>query len=237
MKIINITTYKFLTFENEKLPTLQNELREKALMSHLKGTILLSVEGINLMIAGERKNVDKYKQFLSKISTLSDLVYKETLSASCPFKKLVVRIKKEIVTMHCPDIHPEKETAQHIPPETLRRWYQEKQDIVVLDTRNDFEVTMGTFKNAINLRLQSFSDFPSAVDQLPEFLKDKSIVTFCTGGIRCEKASALMMKKGFKKVYQLDGGILHYYEKCGRNYFKGKCFVFDERISITAISA
>lgn len=235
MKIINIASYKFLTFENEQLPTLKNELKEKALVSHLKGTILLSTEGINLMIAGERKNVDEYKQFLSNISTLSDLVYKETLSASCPFKKFVVRIKKEIITMRCPDIHPEQETAQHISPETFQRWYEEKQDMVVLDTRNDCEIAMGTFKNAINLRLQSFSDFPSAVDQLPESLKDKLIVTFCTGGIRCEKASALMIKKGFKKVYQLDGGILHYYEKCGGNCFQGKCFVFDERISIAAM--
>ena len=235
MKIINTTFYKFLTFENEQLLTLQNELREEALASHIKGTILLSTEGINLMIAGERENVDKYKQFLSNISTLSDVVYKETLSESCPFKKFVVRIKKEIVTMRYPDIHPEKETAQYISPETLQSWYEEKQDMVVLDTRNDFEIAMGTFKNAINLRLQSFSDFPNAIDRFPESLKDKFIVTFCTGGIRCEKASALMIKKGFKKVYQLDGGILHYYEKCGDNYFKGKCFVFDKRIFITAL--
>lgn len=236
MKIINIAAYKFVTFENELLPTLQNQLREKALVYHLKGTILLSTEGINLMMAGEQKNVDEYKQFLSAIPALRDLIYKETLSAFYPFKKLVVRIKKEIVTMRCPNVHPEKETAPHIPPETFQRWYQEKQDMVVLDTRNDFEVTMGTFENAINLRLESFSDFPSAIDQLPESLKDKPIMTFCTGGIRCEKASALMMKKGFKKIYQLDGGILHYYEKCGGNYFTGKCFVFDERIAITAMS-
>ena len=235
MKIINIAAYKFLTFENRLLPTLQNQLREKALISHLKGTILLSTEGINLMMAGERKNVGEYKQFLLDIPALSDLVYQEMLSVSCPFKKLVVRIKKEIVTMRCPDIYPEKETAPHIPPEIFQRCYQEKQDIVVLDVRNDFEVAMGTFKNAIHLRLQSFSDFPSAVAQLPESLKDKPIVTFCTGGIRCEKASALMMKKGFKKVYQLDGGILHYYKKCWGDYFKGKCFVFDERIAIAAM--
>lgn len=195
MKIINIAAYKFLTFENKQLPTLQNDLREEALASHLKGTILLSTEGINLMIAGERKNIDKYKQFLSNISTLSDIVYKETLSASCPFKKFVIRIKKEVITMRCPNIHPEKETAQRISPETFQRWYEEKQDMIILDTRNDFEIVMGTFKNAINLRLKSFSDFSSAVDQLPESLKDKLIVTFCTGGIRCEKASALMIKK------------------------------------------
>ncbi|QTS83644.1 oxygen-dependent tRNA uridine(34) hydroxylase TrhO [Coxiella endosymbiont of Amblyomma nuttalli] len=234
MEIINIAAYKFLTLKNELLTVLQSQLREGALVSHLKGTILLSTEGINLMIAGERKNVDRYKQFLSCIQTLGDLVYKETLSASYPFAKLVVQIKREIVTMRCADIHPEKETAPHISPEMFRRYYQQKQNMVILDTRNDFEVTMGTFENAINLHLRSFSDFPKAIDQLPESFKNECILTFCTGGIRCEKASALMIKKGFKKVYQLDGGILHYYEKCGSNYFKGKCFVFDKRIAITA---
>ncbi|ABS77313.1 rhodanese-like domain-containing protein [Coxiella burnetii] len=237
MKIVNIAAYKFVTILNESLPTLQKQLREKALECNLKGTILLSTEGVNLMMAGQREAIEIYKQFLADKKEFKDLTYKKSFSSFYPFEKLVVRIKKEIITMHCADINPEKETAPHLSPEILHRWYEEKQEMVILDTRNRFEFVMGTFANAIDLNLTSFSDFPQAVDSLPESFKEKPVVTFCTGGIRCEKASALMLKKGFKKVYQLDGGILNYFEKCGGEYFKGKCFVFDDRIALEAGSS
>ena len=232
MKILNITAYKFVTLCKKDLLALQKKLREKALECNLKGIILLSVEGINLMVAAQREFIEIYKKFLESESEFKHLIYKESFSLSYPFRKLVVRIKEEIITMRCLQVNSKKETALHLAPGILYRWYQEKQKIIILDIRNHFEFAMGTFKNAIDLNLKSFSDFPKAMDRLPEFLKEKPVVTFCTGGIRCEKASALMLKKGFNKVYQLDGGILNYFEKCGRKYFKGKCFIFDDRIAI-----
>lgn len=233
MKIVNIAAYKFVTLGKDTLLNLKKQLREKALVYHLRGTILLSMEGINLMIAGCREYIEKYKQFLSSRTTaFNDLFYKESLSTSCPFSKLVVRVKKEIITMRYPDINPEQETAWHLSPEIFSQWCEKKQEMLVLDTRNHFEFEMGTFTDAIDLGLNSFCDFPEAVNQLSKSLKERLIVTFCTSGIRCEKASALMLKKGFKKVCQLEGGIFNYFEKCGDKYFKGKCFVFDDRIAV-----
>lgn len=234
MKIMNIAAYKFITLTKELLSNLQKVLRDKGKACRLKGTILLSCEGINLMLAGEPEAISALQTFLEDFPQFNDLFYKESSSSTYPFKKFIVRIKEEIITMRYPHINPAKETASHISPETFQRWYQENRDMVILDTRNDFEVTMGTFTNTIDLNLRSFSDFPRAIDKLAESLKEKPVVTFCTGGIRCEKATAVMLKKGFKKVYQLDGGILNYFEKCGGAFFKGKCFVFDDRISIEA---
>ena len=116
----------------------------------------------------------------------------------------------------------------------LKKWYQEKHDMIVLDTRNDFEVKLGTFENAMDLHIEHFREFSDAVDLLPADLKEKPIVTFCTGGIRCEKAAELMLQKGFKNVYQLDGGILNYFEKCGGDFYRGDCFVFDQRVAVNS---
>ena len=237
MKITNVSSYKFITLKKELLPTLQRAMYNKGIMCQLKGTILLSCEGINLMLAGKHEAIFGFQTFLENFPEFNDLLYQEGFSPECPFKQFIVRIKKEIITMRCSDINPEKETTPHISPETLCLWYQENYDIVVLDIRNHFEIAMGTFVNAMNLNLQSFSDFPWAIDKLPKPLKEKLIVTFCTGGIRCEKATAVMLRKGFKKVYQLNGGILNYFSTCGRAFFKGKCFVFDNRIAIEAVQA
>lgn len=234
MKIVNVTAYKFITLKKELLPKLQRAVCNKGIAFQLKGTILLSCEGINLTLAGKREAIFGFQTFLEHFPEFNELLYKKSFSSICPFKKFVVRIKKEIITMNCPDINPEKGTAPHISPETLYRWYQDNHDMVVLDVRNHFEITMGTFVNAMNLNLQSFSNFPWAINKLPQLLKEKLIVTCCTGGIRCEKATAAMLREGFKKVYQLNGGILNYFDTCGRAFFKGKCFVFDNRMSIEA---
>lgn len=231
-QIVNIAAYKFVTLTKELLD-LQKVLKIKGEVCQLKGTILLSCEGINLMLAGEPEAILGFQQVLENFPKFKNLFYKKSFSSKYPFKKFIVRIKKEIITMRCPDVNPVKETALHISPETLRCWYQENRDMLVLDTRNYFEVAIGTFSNAVDLNLRSFSDFPQAIDKLGS-LKEKTIVTFCTGGIRCEKATAVMLKKGFKNVYQLDGGILNYFDKCGGAFFKGKCFVFDDRVSVEA---
>ena len=231
--ITTITAYKFITLASDELSMLQEQCQQQATAHTLKGTILLSVEGINLTIAGSQEAVDAFKQFLSCYSFFADLVYKENQSLVPPFKKMWVRIKKEIITMRCSeDIQPEFKTAPYVSPHTLEKWYREGKDMVLLDARNAFEVSLGTFTDAIDLNLKSFGEFPEALNQLPESLKNKTIITFCTGGIRCEKASALMLQKGFQDVYQLEGGILSYLANFGNSHFQGDCFIFDNRVTL-----
>jgi UPF0176 protein len=234
MNIINIATYRFITLATAELPFLRDTLKRKCTELALKGTILLSTEGVNLFLAGTREGVDGFKDFLNSLPPFQDLTYKESVSAEIPFKKMFVKIKKEIIRMDMPDIQPEKFTAPHLSPEALKQWYDEGRDMVILDTRNTFEYEIGTFKNAVQVNLKHFRDFPAALETLPEEFQNKPIVTFCTGGIRCEKAAALMIKKGFKEVYQLDGGILNYFEKCGDAHYEGDCFVFDDRITLNS---
>lgn len=229
MKIINIAAYKFITLAADSLPQWKELLKAKAAQCALKGTVLLSVEGINFSLAGEAYGIESFKRFLAAYSFFDDLPYKASVSKDIPFQKLIVRIKNEIITMKELDICPERETAPHLPPQVFKQWYEEGKEMVVLDTRNQFEVKIGAFESAIDLNLKSFSEFPNAVEHLPSNLKEKIIVTYCTGGIRCEKASAVLLKKGFKYVYQLDGGILNYFEQCGGSHYQGECFVFDDR--------
>lgn len=234
MNIINIATYRFVTLPTTTLPSLRDTLKKQCADLGLKGTILLSEEGINLFVAGYREAIEAFKTFLDTLPPFQQMTYKESLSATVPFKKLFVKIKKEIIRMDMPDIQPEKFTAPHLAPEQLKQWYDEGKDMVVLDTRNDYEYAIGTFENAVKLDLKHFRNFPEVIENLPEDLKNKPIVTFCTGGIRCEKAAAYMVKQGFKEVYQLDGGILNYFEKCGSEHYEGECFVFDDRITLDA---
>lgn len=234
MNIINIASYRFVSLTAKELPELRNTLKNKCGDLTLKGTILLSTEGINLFLAGSRLSVDAFKNFLDTIPQFQHLTYKESVSTEVPFKKMFVKIKNEIIRMDMPDIQPEKFTAPHMTPEMLKQWYDEGREMVVLDTRNQYEYEIGTFENAVSLQLNHFRNFPKAIKNLPEEAKNKPIITFCTGGIRCEKAAALMIKEGFKEVYQLDGGILNYFEKCGSEHYKGECFVFDDRITLDA---
>jgi UPF0176 protein len=143
---------------------------------------------------------------------------------------MLVKIKREIITMKRPDINPAAKPAPRLAPHTLKAWLDEGRDVVMLDTRNDFEVGLGTFDNAVNLHIASFGDFPAAVQTLD--LKGKTVVSFCTGGIRCEKAAPLLIANGLDNVYQLDGGILKYFEDCGGAHWHGECFVFDKRVAL-----
>lgn len=231
MQIINITAYKFVTLT--KLPTLRAELLGKCNKLKIKGTIILSEEGVNILLAGSREAIDAMKAFIASYPQFSDLPYKESITADYPFKKMVIKIKPEIITMRVPDIKPEVDTVPHLSAKQLKQWLDQGKDVVILDTRNTYEIEMGTFDNAIDLNIENFRDFPQACQQLPEALKDKTIVTFCTGGVRCEKAGPLLAKQGFNHVYQLDGGVLRYFEECGGAYWHGDCFVFDERLAVT----
>lgn len=233
LSIINIAAYRFIQLSSKILPFLQTLFKEKTKELNLKGTVMLSVEGINLFIAGKEDSINSFQNFLNSFLYFQDLEIRKTFSNFQPFKKMLVKIKKEIISFGIDSINPEKFTAPYVTPETLNNWLLKQPDLVLMDTRNTFEIAHGSFINALNLNLKRFRDFPNATKKLPEKLKNLPIVTFCTGGIRCEKAAAYLITLGFKEVYQLKGGILNYFEKCGKGYFKGSCFVFDERESIS----
>lgn len=234
MNIVNLSGYRFVTLTEAQLQTLRVDLKSHALAHDLKGTILLSHEGINAFLAGSRENIDAYVAYLNTISEFEGMWFKESFTDYQPFNRMLVRIKKEIIPMNISSIIPEKATAPYVSPEELKQWYEEKRDMVVLDTRNDYEIEMGTFENALDLHIANFRDFVEAVDSMPAEMREKPIVTFCTGGIRCEKAAELMLQKGFKNVYQLNGGILNYFEKCGGAFYNGDCFVFDQRVAVNS---
>jgi UPF0176 protein len=232
MKYFNLSAYKFISLAASTLPHLQQQLKQTAISHGIKGTILLSTEGINIFIAGEPQAIQQFTANLIAIAEFADLWFKRSESAAIPFKRMLVRIKKEIIFMDQPHIQPEKATAPYLEPEQLKKWYAQNKDMVILDTRNSYECEVGTFDGAIQLNIENFSHFPEAVASLPEDIKTKSVVTFCTGGIRCEKAAAYLLEQGFKEVWQLKGGILNYFDQCGGEYFQGSCFVFDEREAI-----
>ncbi|MCH7225188.1 pseudouridine synthase [Verrucomicrobiaceae bacterium E54] len=198
----------------------------------LKGTILLAPEGINLFVAGRHNAVEELVYAIRTIPGLRDLQPKYSESDEQPFTRMLVRLKKEIIAFGVEGIDPARHTSPRIKPRELKQWLDEGRDFVLLDTRNDYEVKLGTFEAARVIGIDHFRDFPEAADGLPGDLRDKPVVTFCTGGIRCEKAAPMMEKLGFKEVYQLDGGILKYFEEVGGEHYHGECFVFDHRVGL-----
>ena len=192
----------------------------------LNGRVLIAKEGINGNLTGGKEDIEEYKKELRKGKRFSDVEFKQGPTSNHNFRKMFVRIRKEIVTSGF-GIDAKKK-GKYIEPKELKKWYDKKDDFVIVDARNDYEYKIGKFKNAINLKLDTFRDFPKAIKQLKRF-KNRKIVTYCTGGVRCEKASAYLRLKGFKDVYQLHGGIIKYGEKIGNKHWEGKCFVFDTR--------
>ena len=234
LSIVNLSGYRFVSLTVEQLPSMRVELKSTADECHLKGTILLSSEGINAFLAGTRENIDSFVSFLHIYPEFAGLRFKESFTDYQPFNRMLVRLKKEIIPMNNETIVPSIKTAPYVSPEEFKQWYQENKDMVVMDTRNGYEIQLGTFKNALDLHIDHFREFNDAIDTLPVNMKEKTIVTFCTGGIRCEKAAELMSQKGFTNVYQLDGGILNYFEKCGGDFYDGECFVFDQRVAVNS---
>ena len=230
MQFINLAGYKFVALDG--LDDLKALLARRCDELGLKGTILLSFEGINVVLAGSEEVTTQFQSLIRSDSRLADLRFKRSVSAYQPFDRLLVKIRKEIITLRVTGLEPAKERAPAVAPTELKRWLDEGREVVLLDTRNAFEVDAGTFDNAMDLQLSSFGQFAQAVDKLDPSLKDKTIVTFCTGGIRCEKAAPVLIGKGFNNVFQLDGGILQYFEECGDAHFKGRCFVFDQRVAL-----
>ena len=233
--ILNISTYKFIPLPDAA--ELREVLLARALALELKGTILLAEEGINLFLAGPS---DAVRGFIAQLHTdarFADIAPKESWSEQPPFKKMLVKVKGEIIRMDHPTIRPAAGRAPAATPATVRRWLEAGVDdngrpVVTLDTRNTYEVDEGTFDGAIDWRLNKFTEFPQALLDHKAELQDKTVVSFCTGGIRCEKAAILMREIGLEHVYQLEGGILKYFEETDGAHYTGGCFVFDERRAV-----
>ncbi len=227
---VNIAGYKFQPLEDaaDLISLYQNKCDELK----LKGTMLISKNGINFTLAGTNQAIDKIIFFLEQDIRFLNIPLKVTYSKEQPFRKMKVRLKKEIISLGRKDINPLKLSGEKISPRDLKQLLDNKEEVLVLDTRNEYETRVGKFENAIDLNLDTFRHFPNAIKSLPEEYKDKQIVMYCTGGIRCEKASAVMMKAGFTDVKQLEGGVLDYFKETGGAYWEGDCFVFDERVAL-----
>ena len=230
LKISNITGYKFIPITDRK--SLQGKIQKHSNKLGLKGTVLISEKGLNFSIAGEHKAIQDFIKFLRSDKRFSEIDIKTTYNDYQPFRKMLVRIKKEIISMGIDEIDPFTFTGEKITPKELQDKLNNNEDIVLLDTRNEYEVRLGTFEDAVDLNLDSFRDFPKKIMSLDQKMKNKEIIMFCTGGVRCEKASALMLKNGFKNVKQIDGGVIKYFEDTGGSYWNGDCFVFDDRVAL-----
>ena len=229
-EVINLSCYKFAPLDG--LEELKTRLQEAAKANGLKGTILLAPEGINFFLAGTRSQLASVLGIIRALPGLADIAPKESPSSEQPFKRMLVKVKKEIIAFGVEGVDPARRPAAKISAKQLKQWLDEGRPVTLLDTRNDYEVRMGTFKGAVVPKIWNFRDFPAAVEKLPVALKTQPVVMFCTGGIRCEKAGPFMALQGYTNVLQLDGGILKYFEEVGGAHYEGECFVFDERVGV-----
>ncbi len=230
--VINISAYRFAPLDG--LKALRTHLTSACREWGVKGTILLSTEGINLFVAGSAAAVDQLLAVLRATPGLEGLEPKASESREQPFTRMLVKIKKEVIAFGVPGIDPARHPAPRLSARELKRWLDEGRPFTLLDTRNEFEVQLGTFDRATAVGIRHFREFPAAVAKLTPADHPHPIVTFCTGGIRCEKAAPFLLQQGFEQVYQLDGGILKYFEECGSEHFRGECFVFDKRVGLSA---
>jgi UPF0176 protein len=229
-EVINLSCYKFAPLEG--LEELRAKLQEIAKAQGLKGTILLAPEGINFFLAGTRSQLAAALDVIRAVPGLAEIAPKESPSSEQPFKRMLVKIKKEIIAFGVEGVDPARRPSAKISAQQLKQWLDEGRPVTLLDTRNDYEIRMGTFKGAVVPRIWNFRDFPAAVARLPAELKTQPVAMFCTGGIRCEKAGPFMAMQGYTDVLQLDGGILKYFEEVGGAHYDGECFVFDERVGV-----
>ena len=229
--ILVATFYKFIKLTDREL--LQHQLETCCRSHNVLGIILLAPEGINATIAGSDAGVRAVLEYLCADTQLSDLKWKESCAAEQPFGRLRVRLKKEIITMGVPDIDPTQLVGTYVKPSEWNALIRDP-DVMVIDTRNDYEVEIGTFKGAINPDLQSFGQLPEWVEQKIDAGARPRVAMFCTGGIRCEKSTAYLKQAGIQEVYHLEGGILKYLEEIPEedSLWEGQCFVFDKRVSV-----
>ena len=224
--------YKFVKLPDTQ--ALRSVLMAEARARGIRGTILLAAEGINGTIAGEPRELAEMMSVIRAMPEFSDLESKESHAETMPFGRMKVRLKREIVTMGVPDLDPARLVGTYVAPEDWNALIA-RPDVLVIDTRNSFEFRAGTFANAVDPQTKSFGEFPAYVEKELAGMKDRPIAMFCTGGIRCEKATSYMRQQGFENVFHLKGGILKYLEVIppDRSLWAGTCFVFDEREGLT----
>ena len=227
---LNIAGYKFVVLDDRD--ALRQPFKAQCDELGLKGTILLSHEGINIFVAGPEQSIATFRAHLSNDERFADIDFKESYSEHQPFNRMNVRLKNEIISVGLPNFDRVESRDGRILPKELHEKLLNGDEVVLLDTRNTYETRLGTFHNAIELDIDTFRAFPQAVSELEASLRDKEIVMFCTGGVRCEKASVIMKDAGFTNIKQLEGGILGYFEHVGGDYWDGECFVFDKRVAL-----
>ena len=240
-QVVNITGYRFLDLPDRD--ELKEVLQDKCDSLGLRGLILVAHEGINYFCAGSQQTTDQFRAFLDLPDAgplgsplrgrFQDIPCKVSYSTKMPFKRMLVKAKKEIISLGMDEVRPVERTGNRLDAEELKRWLDEGRPCVLVDTRSDYETRIGTFEAAVDLKIDHFREWPAAIQTLPAEAKGMPVVTFCTGGVRCEKATTVLMDAGFSDVYQLDGGILRYFEKCGGAHWRGDCFVFDDRVAVT----
>jgi len=226
-----ILFYKYIHIENpEELKKIQADL---CTIFGLKGRVIVAEEGINATLEGKTENIEEYlKEFLND-PRFEDTHIKRSIGTGSAFPKLKVKVRPEIVSLHLEkDINPNQITGKHLKPEELKQWYEDGRQFTIIDMRNDYEFNLGRFKNSRLMPVQNFRDIPKALAHVKD-LREKTAVAVCTGGVRCEKASGLLLREGFKDIYQLDGGIVTYIEKFPAQEFEGSLYVFDDRITMS----
>ncbi len=230
-EIVVAAFYKFAKLPDFK--QLQAPFLEFCLSVNINGTILLAAEGVNGTVAGSRSSIDSLISFLKAEPRLHDIEHKESFTNELPFDRMKVKLKKEIVPLGVSTVDPNELVGTYVSPEEWNELISDP-EVVIVDTRNDYEVDIGTFKGAIDPKTKRFRDFPAFVSATLDPDKHKKVAMFCTGGIRCEKASSFMLQQGFKEVFHLKGGILKYLEKIpsDKSLWDGECFVFDQRIAV-----
>ncbi|MEI6543779.1 MAG: rhodanese-related sulfurtransferase [Methylococcales bacterium] len=229
--IVVCALYKFVTLEN--FQSLRQPLHDVMETNQVRGTLLLANEGINGTIAGNRTGIDKVLTWLRTDNRLADIDTKESFTDTLPFNRTKVKLKKEIVTLGIEGIDPKRVVGTYVEPSNWNQLISDP-EVILIDTRNDYEYQVGTFKNAINPNTESFREFPAYVSKHLDPEKHKKVAMFCTGGIRCEKSTAFLKEQGFEEVYHLKGGILKYLEEvpADETLWEGECFVFDERVTV-----
>jgi len=233
--MLNIAAYRFVTIAEPSAVVAR--VRELCEAQALKGTVLVAPEGINIFLAGEPAGIHGFLQQLGEDERFAGMQVKFSDSETMPFRRLRVRLKREIITFRNQDVSPLAGRARTLAPSQLRDWLRRGHDddgreLVLLDTRNRQEVAFGSFQDALTLPIDRFTELPEALEEHREQLRGKTVVSFCTGGIRCEKAALWMARAGYENVLQLDGGILGYFEQVGAEAYAGHCFVFDERVAL-----
>ncbi|WP_282167495.1 rhodanese-related sulfurtransferase [Shewanella japonica] len=230
-QVVVCALYKFVALPHYE--AIRAPLLDKMESSEIRGTLLLAKEGINGTVAGSQQAIDGLLEWLATQDGLADIVYKLSFDDNMPFYRTKVKLKKEIVTMGVEGIDPREVVGTYVKPKDWNQLISDP-EVLLVDTRNDYEVQIGTFKNAVNPVTETFREFPEYVKENLDPNKHKKVAMFCTGGIRCEKSTAYLKDQGFDEVYHLEGGILKYLEevKPEQSLWEGECFVFDNRVAV-----